>query len=262
MTFFLITYAVSWSLWYAAARVSGGLSTVFVYVGTFAPALVAIAMTLHAAGSRSVQSLIANLFRWRVGVRWYVFAIGFMAAVKLTTAVVHRAAFGEWPPFGRTPVLVMLAATLVSVLILGQAGEELGWRGFALPRLASRVGLGWASVILGAAWAAWHLPLFFIFPSADKYGQSFPLYLGQVVGLSVAFAWLWWRTNGSLLLTMLFHAAVNNTKDIVPSVSTGASNVWAVSASRPAWITVVVLWLCAAAFLVDMRNTRPAAPNA
>jgi membrane protease YdiL (CAAX protease family) len=263
MLFFLITYAVTWSFWFAAAaaaNASATLSSVFVLLGTLAPALVAIGMTLQAAGTRAVRTLLARLFQWRVGVRWYVFAIGFMVAVKLTMAVIHRAAFGAWPAFGQTPVPLMLAATLVSLVVLGQSGEELGWRGYALPRLAPRLGLGWASIVLGVVWAVWHLPIFFIFPSADKYGQSFPIYLVQVVALSVAFAWLWWRANGSLLLTMLLHAAVNNTKDIVPSVTSGAPGVWALSASRPALITAVVLWMCAAGFLLDMRRARSTLP--
>jgi hypothetical protein len=51
-----------------------------------------------------------------------------------------------------------------------------GWRGYALPRLAERFGLGGASVVLGVLWATWHLPLFF-FPGADTENQSFPVYL-------------------------------------------------------------------------------------
>ena len=269
--YFVITYAVTWAFWFAAAamvRASGltgtpapGLWTIFIYLGTFTPAFVAIGMTMIAEGTQGFRALLVRLIQWRVPARLYVFAIAFMAVVKLAVAGLHRAAFGQWPTFGQTPVLLMLGATLMSVLILGQAGEEVGWRGFALPRLASRLGLGWASVLLGVIWAAWHLPIFFIFPFADKYGQSFPLYLAQVVPLSVAIAWLWWRANGSLLLTMLLHAAVNNTKDIVPSASTDATNVWGLSASRPAWLTVAVLWLCAAAFLVSMRGQRVRIPQ-
>jgi len=93
-----------------------------------------------------------------------------------------------------------------------QAGEEVGWRGYALPRLAERLGLPWASVALGVIWACWHLRLFFLFDGADTFGQSFPVYLLSVTALSVAMAWLYWRTGASLLATMLLHAAVNNTK--------------------------------------------------
>jgi CAAX protease family protein len=102
----------------------------------------------------------------------------------------------------------MLAATLLSTLVGGQAGEEIGWRGYALPRLAARFGLGSASVLLGLVWAIWHLPLFLV-PEADTWGQSFPLYLLQVTALSVAIAWLFANTRSSLFPVMLMHAAVN-----------------------------------------------------
>jgi membrane protease YdiL (CAAX protease family) len=85
-------------------------------------------------------------------------------------------------------------------------------------------------------------------------GQSFPLYLLQVAALSVAAAWLYWRTGGSLLLVMLLHAAVNNTKDIVLSPVPGAADPFTVSASREGWLTVAVLWIVAAYLLVRMRG--------
>jgi hypothetical protein len=67
-------------------------------------------------------------------------------------------------------------------------------------------------------------------------------------------AWLYWRTNGSLLVVMLMHAAVNNTKDVVPSAMMGATNAFALSASLVAWITTAILWTCAIYFLVHMRG--------
>ena len=121
-----------------------------------------------------------------------------------------------------------------------QAGEEIGLRGYALPRLSQQFGLAPASIILGIIWATWHLPLFFV-PRADTFGQSFPLYVLQVIAISVALAWLYWRTEGSRLLVMLLHAAINNTKDIVPSVVPGATDAFALSSSRVAWLTVLLL---------------------
>ena len=139
-----------------------------------------------------------------------------MAAVKLIVALLHRVLLGAWPRFGDEAWYVMIAATIFSLIVGGQTGEEIGWRGFALPRLAARFGYGIGSIVLGVIWALWHLPLFFV-RDADTYGQSFFLYTLQVIAISVAMAWLYQRTNGSLLLTMLMHAAINNTKDIVPS---------------------------------------------
>jgi membrane protease YdiL (CAAX protease family) len=152
---------------------------------------------------------------------------------------------------------VIIPAIIVSTPV--QAGEEIGWRAYALPRLAARFGLGRASLLLGVIWGCWHLPQFSI-PEADTYGQSFGVYVLQVTALSVAFAWLWSRTNGSILLPMLLHAAINNSKDIVPSATAGARSILGLQASLVAWLTVILLWMCAAYFLVRMSRLHRAPP--
>ena len=111
------------------------------------------------------------------------------------------------------------------------------------------------TLLLGILWACWHLPLFFV-KGADTFGQSFPLYLIQVTALSVAMGYLYWRTEGSLLLVMIMHAAVNNTKDIVPSAVNGATNQFALSNSLVAWLTVALLWTFAIYFLIRMRTVK------
>ena len=192
--YFGLTFLLAWVLWYAAAWLGGDSPNQLLFLpGTFAPGIVAVLLTAWAEGAGGVRTLLAPLFKWEVAARWYLFALLFMAAIKLTVALVFRLATGDWPRFGDTPLILMLAATLVSTATLGQSGEEVGWRGYALPRMADRLGVGPASLMLGVIWAIWHLPLFFI-PGTSTTGQSFPLYLLQVTALSVAFAWLWWRT--------------------------------------------------------------------
>lgn len=262
LKFFSVTYAVTWICWTAAGAISRrtapgapaltALSGALFLLGTFAPGLVALAFTERAEGRTATRALLRQVFEWRVGARWYVFAIGYMPAVKLSVALVHRVATGAWPRFGQESWYIMAAAIAVSTWV--QAGEEIGWRGYALPRLSERFGLAPASVILGIIWASWHLPLFFV-PQSDTFRQSFPLYLLQVTAVSVALAWLYWRTEGSLLLVMLLHATVNNTKDIVPSAVPGATNPFALSPSLVAWLTAAFLWIAAAYFLVRMRKT-------
>jgi hypothetical protein len=263
--FLALTYAVTWTFFVAAAFLSRNLPEgaslgpgigALVLIGTFAPGLVAVGLTARAEGRAGVNALLGRLFRWEVSARWYVFAISYMAAIKLLVALAHRVATGAWPRFGDTPWFVMIAATLFSTAIGGQSGEEVGWRGYALPRLAARFGLGGASIMLGVIWAAWHLPLFFL-RGAEPFGQSFPLYLMQVVALSVAVAWLYWRTHGSLLLVMLLHAAINNTKDIVPAVLRTPANPLTLTVPLVGWLGLGLLWLGAAYFLVQMRQAEP-----
>jgi membrane protease YdiL (CAAX protease family) len=263
LKFFSLTYIVSWILWIAAAailrgaaqRPSGFLAIGgFLYLlGVFSPALVGLALTARADGRAGMLALLRRTVKWSVGARWYVFAVVYMAAIKLTVALLLRIATGAWPAFGQESVYLMAIAIPFSTPV--QAGEEIGWRGYALPRLSARLGLPGASVVLGVIWACWHLPFFFI-SGVDKSGQSFPLYLLSVTAISVAMAWLYWRTNGSLLLTMLMHAAINSTKDIVPSAVSAATNAFSLSSSRVAWLSVAILWICAASFLVRMRGVK------
>ena len=266
--YFALTFAVTWAFFItavvASANVPAGASPGagilrLVFFGTFGPALVAIGLTAWAEGGRGIRALLAGMFRWHVGFGYYLFAMSFMIAIKLAFAVVHRLLYGTWPLFGAAPVYLLIAATLISTVFGGQAGEEVGWRGYALPRLAARFGLGGASLLLGAIWALWHLPLFYLH-GADTYGQSFLPYLLNVTAFSVVIAWLYWRTGGSLLLAMLIHAAINNTKDIVPAVPRAVANPllpWATSAT---WITSALLWIVAVFFLSRIWRVRQTVP--
>jgi membrane protease YdiL (CAAX protease family) len=252
---FVLVFAITWALWFTAAGLEPSLlRNVSFYLGVFAPGIVALAMTYRELGASGVRKLIGQLVQWDVGVRWFAFALLFIFSIKVVVALIVRVSTGGWPVFGTVPVPLLFAGAIGSTLFGGQVGEELGWRGYALPRLASAMGLGAASVLLGVIWAIWHLPLFYIL-GADTVGQSFPFYLLQVTALSVAIAWLYMKTRGSLLLAMLLHAAVNNTKDVVPSAVPGASDPWLLHASMVGWLTLSLLWLCAIGFLVDMRRS-------
>jgi membrane protease YdiL (CAAX protease family) len=263
LNFFLLTFSATWILWVASFAMSQGMGAahptlgllagaVFL-LGVFAPALVALALTDRAEGRAATHALLGRIFKWDVGWRWYLFALAYMPVVKLSVAVLHCVMTGAWPQFGQTPWYLMVGAITVSMW--AQAGEEIGWRGYGLPRLSEYFGLAPASILLGVIWATWHLPLFF-FPGSDIRGQSFPLYLLQVTALSVAMAWLYWRTGGSLLLVMILHAAVNNTKDIVPSADPYAANPWGLGDSLVGWLTVALLWITAAYFLIRMRKIK------
>jgi membrane protease YdiL (CAAX protease family) len=230
-----------------------GLGGPVFYLGVFAPAFVALALTAYDEGRAGVVRLLTGIGKWQVRGGYYLFAIGYMAASKLLAALIHRAITGAWPTFGDVPWPLMFGAILVSTW--AQAGEEIGWRGYALPRLATHLGLGGAAVVLGIIWALWHLPLFFL-PGSGSDGQSFPIYLLHVTGLSVAMAWLYWKTEGSLLLVMVMHASVNNTTGIVPAAVPNAVDPMSFEGSLVAWATVGISLLVAALLLTQMRRAQ------
>jgi uncharacterized protein len=257
LMFFLLTFAVTWSCWISIVTVPIPEETftraILLFIGIFAPAIVALSLTAWNEGELGVRALLGRMFQWEVSARWYLFAVGYTLSIKLFVTLVYRLATGTWPRFGTVPLYIIPFAILISTPV--QSGEEIGWRGYALPRMAGRLGLGWASIILGIIWAIWHLPLFFL-PGSDTYHQSFIVYATQVTAISVAMAWLWKRTGRSLLLTMLMHAAINNTQDIIPSAVPGGTKTFGLSASPLSWFAAAMLWICAAYFLFQMRRNK------
>ncbi|HKF51471.1 MAG TPA: CPBP family intramembrane glutamic endopeptidase [Candidatus Acidoferrales bacterium] len=252
--FFFLAFALMWVCFFSVALVPIRTGTVLgqslLLLGAFAPALAALFLTLRIEGRRGLGTLLRGVIKWRVAAHWYLFAVGFTVIVRLTAAILQRVALGAWPHFDAKPYFIIPFAILFSTPF--QAGEEIGWRGYALPRLAEHLGLPRASVLLGVIWGCWHLPQFFIRES-DAYQQSFWVFVLGVTALSVILAWLWRRAGGSLLLTMLFHAAWNNSKDVVAS-GAGGTGTFGFRASFVSWATLAVLWICAAYLLFDMST--------
>jgi uncharacterized protein len=258
LKFFALTFAVSWVFFIAGAAGAGAfghpvpvlaeLKGALFLIGTVTPALVALWLTARAEGRSGMQALLSRIFKWDVGARWYLFAVIYMPAVKLAVALTHRAITGGWPRLGNEAWYLIVGAMVISTPV--QSGEEIGWRGFALHRFADRVGFRRASVLLGVIWATWHLPFFYV-PGIDMYGQSFPVFVIGVTAISVALAWLYVRTHGSLLLTMLMHSAINQTVGIVSDVGK-AGNPFTVRPPLSFLLTVAFLWIPAVYFLVRM----------
>jgi membrane protease YdiL (CAAX protease family) len=259
IAFFLLTFVFTWTAWLACATWGHshaaffGLGGPIFLLGVFAPAIVATGLTAWQDGRQGVVDLWSRIGRWQVGARWYLVAVTYFAAIRLAAALLHRVLLGAWPVFGTTPWPLIVGGILVSTWV--QAGEEIGWRGYALPHLAPRLGLGIASLVLGMLWALWHLPLFFI-PASGSDGQSFPIYLLLVTALSIAMGWLYWKTDRSLLLVMLMHASVNNTTDLVPAAVSGASDPFSSSASPIALFSLGLMWLVAVPLLSQMHGAR------
>jgi len=107
LAFLSITFAVAWACFLpvasGAVSARSPLGAALVLLGTFAPSLVALGLTARAEGAAGVRSLLSRILQGHVRARWYLFVAGYMAAIKLTVALVHRLATGGWPRFGTVP---------------------------------------------------------------------------------------------------------------------------------------------------------------
>jgi membrane protease YdiL (CAAX protease family) len=164
-----------------------------------------------------------------------------MIAVAIAVSV---GAFGAPLPV-LTPALVpILVGEFLRIAVLGGPfEEELGWRGFALPRLQSRWSAFRSAVALGVVWGLWHIPLYFIsgtgqIETAAGSGAAFAIVAFTVwtTGLSVLFTWLFNQTGGSVLIAMLFHASVNLGAFVPAAVG---------SAGAATFLYAVVTWVVA-----------------
>ena len=118
-------------------------------------------------------------------------------------------------------VLFMVAIQLPNTLF-----EELGWRGFALPRMARSMGWLGASLALGVIWAAWHLPYWISAPNVHQYGAvAVVLFFVMPVAASVFLAWMY-RDTGSVLLTWMTHLSINVSIAFMPLSSEDIGNLW------------------------------------
>src|SRR5215213_6994019 len=136
--FFVLAYALSWWV-YPLIQVS----PIVGFVGLFGPALAAVIVVAAAEGKTGLRDLMGRILRWRVGVRWYVVALGLPAVLALLTAGMHLQLGAP------TPVALGQLSILEPILFVLVLGEEIGWRGYALPRLLATRSMLWASLILG-----------------------------------------------------------------------------------------------------------------
>ena len=185
--------------------------------------LAALIMTGLTQGKMGVAGLLKRYLIWRVGLRWYVFALGlypvmFLAALGMiavwrqasidlnqTMAAQFFGASASWPFFVLPYFLFEAVAN----------GEEMGWRGYVLPRLQAVRGPLTSALIVGVIWGFWHLPKFL----SPFDPAVFSMVMVKNVADSVLYTWLYNNTRGSLLLVTLFHAAGNTAAFfLLPSV--------------------------------------------
>jgi membrane protease YdiL (CAAX protease family) len=176
-------------------------------LGGFGPMSAAMIVARFDGG---VGALLRPLGTWRVGAAWYLAALGLPGGIFVVAAVGYNL-------FGHAETLLYppSEAAFVAALVVFSIGEEIGWRGFALPRLRVLFGPLVASAVIGVLWTAWHIPMLAL------QGVSPVLYLAFVpymIGGSVLFTWIYEHTRGSLLLAVLAHAGahLNNPGHALP----------------------------------------------
>jgi membrane protease YdiL (CAAX protease family) len=217
IAYFLLTFALSWGIEVPLALQAQGLIRAVVplwlhYAASFGPLLAASIIMLATRGPASVGRLFSGLVRWRAQPIYWIVAVVAPCAVFALLVLATRLTQDAWPDLALLghpdylPTLGILPTLLLWAVTFG-AGEEIGWRGFALPRLQSNRSAFSASMLLGVFWAAWHLPALFYRDTYLEMGLLvIPMLLTVAAVGSTVYTWLYNGTRGSLLIPVIFHA--------------------------------------------------------
>jgi len=210
------------------------------------PSTASILLTGLFDGRMGFRELFSRLFKWRVEIRWYAVAL-LTAPLMITTMLFGLSLLSsEFQPaiFTSDGGPALMLSAIAAGLVVGLF-EELGWTGFAVPRLKQRYGISNTGLIVGIVWGAWH---FLPFWKNDTFSATFPL----ILLLGQLFSWLppyrilmvrvYDRTE-SLLVSVLMHASLMaSLSALVPAELSGTSLLtWILSWAAALWVIVGVI---------------------
>jgi membrane protease YdiL (CAAX protease family) len=186
-----------------------------VILSPFGPTIAALSLTYHSKGREGLKKIWKNLTYWRISPKWFAAILLLPPMYFLVIRVIsHLQGVIQPTPEWYTQPLVILELFVLGVLH-GGLSEEIGWRGYALPRLQSRFNASESSLIMGVLEGLWHVPL-----AVSSWGPNsgliiIVLILWQTIS-SFWRTWIFNNTNGSIFAAVLFHAVQNTASTIAP----------------------------------------------
>jgi uncharacterized protein len=243
VSYFTLAILISWSIYIPLVFVRQGWISAQIpyslhYLASFGPLFAAIITTAIISGKVGLRELWSRIIKWRVTWPYATFAILSPVALFLLAAIAMRIIQGEWPVLhllGQANYLPYLGwAVLPMWIVTFGFGEEIGWRGFALPRLQKTMNVSKATLILGLLWSLWHVPSFFYHET--YVGMGWIMLPGFLIGVlcgAVLFTWLYNGTGGSVFMVAVWHAlfdlftASAAGRDFIPIVTSVGVIAWA-----------------------------------
>ena len=229
--FFMLVFALTWGLWIPATltKFNGGVSPFgpdqsLGQLGRWAPGLIAMLVTLILAGKQALKALFQPLGIWRVSFGWYVLAMFIQPLLFLVSrwldGLLGNTYVIESPLASLSYPITFVIPIVILSSLPGSFAEELGWRGFALPRLQERNNAVVASIVLALAWGVWHVPSLLYFGETQPLSILFAVI--NFVPVTILYTLLYNNTKGSLMLVTLLHVGQqlsNNFLGVIPTMT-------------------------------------------
>lgn len=257
LTYFALTFTISWGGILIVIGPGGIPGTTAQIEKLFpialmtllvGPSVAGILLTGLIYGREGFREFLSRLLKWRVSVRWYVVALlatPFLVTVTLLVLSLSSPAF--LPSVFTTDDKASLLLSGIAVGLMGGLLEELGWTGFAVPKLRLRYGVLTTGLIVGFLWGAWHFLVTF-WASGDSSGAlSLPLLLPPLLFYAVLLpvyrvlmVWVYDRTE-SLLVAILMHASLTASTVFILQPQATALVTYYLVLAAVLWIFVAVV---------------------
>lgn len=212
-------------------------------------AVTGIALISSIDGKRGLRDLLTRMGRWRVSIGWYALALLTAPALILLVLFLFRTLIS--PMF--TPQLrlfYILFGIFPGVL------EEIGWTGFAFPRMRVKHSALSAAALLGVLWGLWHAPVVDYLGGAAPHGEYwlpfFLSFIAIVTAVRILIVWIYTNTN-SVLLAMLMHSSLTASLAVLgpASLTPGQETLWYAVFAGTLWIVVGIVVLTHAQLLLQ-----------
>jgi membrane protease YdiL (CAAX protease family) len=254
--YFILAFAISWGAILIAVGSDGFPVTedqlpVLILAMLLGPSLAGILAASLTAGREGIRDLFSRLTRWRVNARWYAIAL---LTAPLSTIIVLLVLARFSPNFlsafsASDDKVSLVIMWLVSGLLVGFF-EELGWTGFAIPRMRNKYGIFSTGLIVGLLWGAWH---FLVNLEADTFSGALPfaLLLARLFtwlpAYRILMVWVYYGTE-SLLVATLMHVSLVATTGIIDPVLAGGELLTFLL------VKAAVFWILVAAVAAAQRR--------
>jgi membrane protease YdiL (CAAX protease family) len=260
--YFLFAYIISWggillslgtrgfSFYRGESVLSGAFTTQILLAWVFmmaGPVLASVILSTMMDGRQGLKILLSSLGRWNVHWKWWLISLLLFPVILYSMFFLFSLSERQFYPSFMIGFGIMVGLT-------GGLLEEIGWTGFAFPRLQSKYGFLKAALVLGLVHAFWHL-------LADAWGSMsfykdlyvlhFFLWILALVALRVILSWIFNKTS-SLLMAVFTHASFTGSQFMsTPANLTAAESI--------AWYAVFVLglWIMAIGIIAREKKVLP-----
>lgn len=251
--FVLLSYLFSWTFWFLSHHVVGSIwvkvgdcsleitkQVVMGALGDLGPGVAAIIVLVKGSGRRGVRQLLARVVPRNV--KWLTLAILAPSVLVVYALVCEGYRTRELLNLASMETWLRLFAVNV---FLSPFWEELGWRGYLLPRLEAMTKPLIASLAVGIIWAPWHAPLYVHTTTLGGPTGAFLLcFFIFALGLSVLFTWAYNVTNGDLAVLITLHTSFN------ASTFAFLAGPMAAAGMKPFYAVTLGIWLAALILVV------------